>query len=188
MKNLGMTIELGSKRRQHYMSCFWLVLFLQLNTGCFATLGVFNTIIGTFCQETQARATSPNGCKPLQADKWPRLQRGATKCVFMTQTGSDKQKKCMFNHHWHPNVAAKIGRTPQLKNSLKNSNKIVSCLAHRKLWKGGFLTGPPPIWGNKPQPGETSESKRQDFRPFAEALLQSGETVQPQLLARAEES
>ena len=49
--------------------------------------GVY-TIIGAFCQETQARATSPNGCKPLQADKWPRLQRGATKCVFMTQAAA----------------------------------------------------------------------------------------------------
>ena len=51
----------------------------------FRHIGCVYTIIGAFCQETQARATSPNGCKPLQADKWPRLQRGATKCVFMTQ-------------------------------------------------------------------------------------------------------
>ena len=53
----------------------------------FRHIGGVYTIIGAFCQETQARATSPNGCKPLQADKWPRLQRGA--------------KKCMFHHHCH---------------------------------------------------------------------------------------
>ena len=41
----------------------------------FRHIGGVYTIIGACCQETQARATSPNGCKPLQADKWPRLQR-----------------------------------------------------------------------------------------------------------------
>ena len=58
----------------------------------FRHIGGVYTIIGAFFQETQARATSPNGCKPLQADKWPRLQRGATKCVFMTQTAAISKK------------------------------------------------------------------------------------------------
>ena len=135
--------------------------------------GVY-TIIGAFCQETQARATSPNSCKPLQADKWPRLQRGATKCVFMTQTPELIQKSghffglsilpsfCVLSRaihspflgisrcqasdvllsisggSWHQSLCTmvlykpilhvlevwgetKIGRTLQLKKSLKNS-------------------------------------------------------------------
>ena len=50
----------------------------------FRHIGSVYTIIDAFCQEYQARVTSPNGFKPLQADKWLRLQRGATKSVFMT--------------------------------------------------------------------------------------------------------
>ena len=61
--------------------------------------GVY-TFIGAFCQETQARATSPNGCKPLQADKWPIL------------------------HVLEGWGETKIGGTPQLKKSLKNSYKL----------------------------------------------------------------
>ena len=176
----------------------------------FRHIGSVYTIIGAFCQETHTRATSPNGCKPLQADKWPRLQRGATKCVFMTQTAAISKKVhvqsplspkshpsfvlrafsvlswgfhgvrhltfllSISGRSWHQSLCTmvlykpilhvleewgetKIGRTPQLKKSLKNSYKIVSCLSHRKLWKGVFLTAPP-------QSGETSPNRVKQVR------------------------
>ena len=37
----------------------------------------------------------------LKAEKWPKLQREAKKCVFMTQTAAINKKKCMSNHHCH---------------------------------------------------------------------------------------
>ena len=59
---------------------------------------------------------------------------------------------CLGGVGWNKNWG-----TPQLKICLKNSYKIVSCLAHRKLWKGGFLTGPP-------QSGETSPNRVKQVR------------------------
>ena len=82
----------------------------------------------------------------------------------------------------------KIGGLPNWRNPLKTPYKNCQLSCTSQALKRWFFDWTTPIWGNKPQSGETSESKHQDFRPFAEALPQSGETGQPQLLARAEES
>ena len=41
----------------------------------------------------------------LKAEKWPKLAARSKKVRFYDPDCSDKQKKCMSNHHCHRNVA-----------------------------------------------------------------------------------
>ena len=209
----------------------------------FRLIGGVYTIIGAFCQKTQARATLPIGwrlksgpnCSEKQksAFLWPRLQREAKKVhvqsplspkrslfgtsfyawqhglwqvpdqgvnsevmsflwslhpSFVLRAFSCNSQSFLWDftvsgiwrapfHIWrlmapisvyHGVVQAdfaclggvrwnKNWGTPQLKKSLKNSYKIVSCLAHQKLWKGGFLA-------QHPQSGETGPNRAKQMR------------------------
>ena len=134
----------------------------------FRHIGCVYTIIGAFCQETQSRCKPTSGpdcsveqqsacshhsssfllfCVPCNSQSFP----GASDVLLSISGGSWHQSL------YHGVVQADFacleggGVTLQLKKSLKNSYKIVSCLAH-----GGFL------WTT--QSGETSPNRVKQVR------------------------
>ena len=75
----------------------------------------------------------------------------------------------------------KLGGLPNLRNPLKTHIKLSVVLHIASSEKVVFFDWTTPIWRNKPQSGETSESKHQDFRPFAEAIPIWGNRATPTL-------